>query len=107
MLSINLEGLNEEVIPAIKNTKKYLENARYILEKITVPNGFEYEAELRSVNRNIMTIEDEAYTIDKWLEGIIIDFNEAQEKTARMLDNIFVRNIIRSRECTSSNSNKP
>lgn len=89
MFSINLDGLNEKVSPEIKNTKKYLENARYILEKISAPEDFNYSVDLRSINTQIIGIEDEIYAIDKWLETSIVNFNEAQERTKTMLDSIF------------------
>lgn len=88
MLSINLDGLENNVKPAMSNTMKYLKNAQDILYAIKVPSDFSYYSKLRNIPNTISDIYNNVNTQEKWLEDCINNFDNAENSNKGLLDNI-------------------
>lgn len=88
MLSINLDGLEDNVKPAMKNTMKYLQRAQDIFYSMTIPSDFSYASTLRSMPGTISNIHNRVNTNENWIENTISNFSETENNNSNLLNSI-------------------
>lgn len=88
MLSINLDGLENNVKPAMKNTMKYLQRAQDVFYSMTIPSDFSYASTLRGMPGTISNIHSRVSANERWLENAISNFSGAENSNSNLLNDI-------------------
>lgn len=88
MLSINLDGLESNVKPAMKNTMKYLQRAQDVFYSMTIPSDFSYASTLRGMPGTISNIHSRVSANERWLENAISNFSVAENSNSNLLNDI-------------------
>ena len=88
MLSINLDGLENDVKPSMEKTMRYLQNAQDIISSIAIPSDFSYAGTLRSIPGVILDIYSQVNGSKKWLDECISNFDMAENKNKTLFGNI-------------------
>lgn len=88
MLSVNLDGLENDVKPLLQKTMTYLKNAQDILYFMAVPSDFSYNSTLRSMPETVGDIYKVVKNNEKWLSEAISNFSNAENSNSSLLDNI-------------------
>lgn len=85
MLSIDLDGLEEKVKPAIDDTIRDLEKAQDTISAIKIPEDFQYGGRLKSIPSDIADICSKLEEAKKWLEDCIQKFDNAENSNKNVL----------------------
>ena len=85
---IDVDRLEDEVKPQIKNARKYLELGKNSINSINIPNDFSYRTRLRNIPQSILEIDGRVNSIDKWLDRIINNLKNVENKNENVMGNL-------------------
>lgn len=85
MLSINIDSIEKNVKPQIKNSKKDLESAKKIISSINVPTDFSGSSKIKSLPSTLAKIETEIDNATKCVNSIIEKFQQAERNANNTL----------------------
>lgn len=88
MLSVDLEGLEDEVKPKMKATSKKLKSAASLLSGLIIPEDFKYRDKIKNMPDKIFNVEEEVSDTRKWLDTCITGFYNAEESNKSIVDKI-------------------
>ena len=88
MLVVDIDGLEDKVIPQIKNSRKFLESGRDIINTINIPSDFSYRARLRNIPQNILDTDGRVGRIEKWLGTTVSDFSYAEKANQNIMESL-------------------
>lgn len=84
-LSLNINGLRNEVIPNIENCKNQLKYAEDILSSISIPTDFSYRSTLLAFPDRVRNAENTATQLNSWTQSVISNFSSAESKSMNQL----------------------
>ena len=88
MLSVDLEGLEDEVKPKMKETSKKLKNVASLLSELIIPDDFKYRDKVKGMPDKIFDVDDEVREDQKWLDMCITGFYNAEGSNKSIIDKI-------------------
>lgn len=89
MLTINVDGIEDNFKPAIKNSIKYLESAQSILSSIKIPADFYYSSRIKTLSQDLLNIDDRVIEIKKWVEEKIVSLNNLESNNKNLFNDIW------------------
>ena len=92
MLSINVSGLKNNVIPQLKTSKEYLGAIQLLIMAIKVPDDFSYGSTIHGMPSKISNIIENLNNIENWIDKHIADFNNAENSNKNLLEK-FLNNL--------------
>jgi len=93
---IDLDRLEDEVKPQIKNTRKHLESGYDSLNSISIPSDFSHRSKLINVSQAILDINDRVYSIGSWIDTQINNFSDAEYSNKGLMENLGNASLISS-----------
>lgn len=88
MLSVDLEGLEDEVKPKMKETSKKLRSVAVLLSDLIIPEDFKYRDKIKNMPDKIFNVEEEVKDDQKWLDTCITGFYNAEGSNKSIIDRI-------------------
>ena len=88
MLSVDVSGLENNVIPQLKTSKEYLRVIQLLIMAINVPDDFSYGSTIHGMPSKISNIVDNLNNIENWIDKHISDFTNAENSNKNMLEKI-------------------
>lgn len=102
MLSINLDGLEDDVRPLLQKTMNYLKNVQDILYSIVIPSDFSYNSTLRNMPGEVSYIYENVKGEEKWISEVISNFSNAESSNSSLIDSIV--NLLKELEISQGNN---
>lgn len=97
-MHIDVDGLVYNVIPQMKNVKKYLESAKDSLSSIEIPSDFTCGGQLRNLSQVIANIGSRINTIGNWIGDQINNFKVAEHNSIGLIDGLGNRSLLSTME---------
>ena len=88
MLSVDLEGLEDEVKPKMKETSKKLRSVAVLLSDLVIPEDFKYRDKIKNMPDKIFNVEEDVKDDQKWLDTCITGFYNAEGSNKSIIDRI-------------------
>ena len=102
MLSINLDGLEDDVRPLLQKTMTYLKNAQDILYSMAIPSDFSYNSTLRNMPGEVSYVYENVKGEEKWISEVISNFSSAESSNSSLIDSI--ANLLKDLEISQDNN---
>lgn len=88
MLTVNIAGIEKNVKPQIKNSKKDIESAKRIISSISVPSDFSGSSKLKSLSSTLSQIEAQIDSATNWVDSFVEKFQRAENNINNILNSL-------------------
>ena len=88
MLTINIDGIESNVKPAIRNSIIKLESAQVILSSLKIPDDFIYSSKIKTLSQDLLSIENRIIEIKKWVGEQIVLMNIIENRNKNLIEGI-------------------
>lgn len=93
---INVDALEYDVKPQIKNISKYLELGSGSLASISIPSDFSYRSKLINISQVVTDINNRVNSIGNWLNTQINNFSDAEHSNKGLMENLGFSSLLSS-----------
>lgn len=87
-MQIDVNNLESQVKPIIRNGRKYIEDAKSFLWGLKIPSDFSYATRLKRIPTDISNVQNEINNIQNWIEKAIDSFKNAENKNKNLINSI-------------------
>ena len=87
-MKIDLDEINNNVVPRLNNSVNYLEEAINSIAGCSIPEYFEYEEYMQKLPNNIRNIKNEVNVVKSWAENVANKFQRVETSNNSLINEI-------------------